>query len=239
MYKNENNLSESTHVRMFCQLLDDLLMNDTTIAFYDGETVSQATKRMKILTEDETEYGRRIDLIVKSQEAEEQYDLCSNEFKKTNVSIDVLTHQQSKNMRINACISNDINLLFGDNSTRINYFDFSGRQAYVSQLFNYDGCSVAYKVSSFLIPKNLVGLDQFRLSLITLYNWKKTTIDNGRKVIVQLSKSEEDYGLVDVSNDIFNQCSSSLSKNTVKHVPVLFSPSKGQKRSRSVVRDEE
>ena len=63
---------------MFSQLLDDLLMNDTSITFYDGETVSRSTKRMKLLTEDESEYGRRIDLIVKSKEAEEQYDLCSN-----------------------------------------------------------------------------------------------------------------------------------------------------------------
>lgn len=224
---------------MFSQLLDDLLMNDTSITFYDGETVSRSTKRMKILTEDESEYGRRIDLIVKSKEAEEQYDLCSNEFKKTNVPIDVLTHQQSKNLRINACISNDINLLFGNTNTRINYFDFSGRQAYVSQLFNFDGCSVAYKVGSFTIPKDLIGLEQFRFSLITLYNWKKCTIDNGRKVIVQLSKSEEDYGLIDVSNDILDYRSSPPPRNTVNHVSVLFSPSKGQKRTRSTVFVEE
>ncbi|KAI8088085.1 uncharacterized protein B0P05DRAFT_631421 [Gilbertella persicaria] len=75
---------------------------------------------MKILTEDES------DLILRSKEAEEQYGFCSNEFKKTGVSTDVLTHQQSKNLRINACISNDINLLFGNTNTRISYFDFSG-----------------------------------------------------------------------------------------------------------------
>lgn len=207
--------------------------------FYDGETVSRSTKRMKILTEDESEYGRWIDLIVKSKEAEEQYDLCSNEFKKTGVSTDVLTHQRSKNLRINACISNDINLLLGNTNTRINYFDFSGRRAYISQLFSFDGCSVAYKVGSFTIPKNLIGLDQFRFSLIALYNWKKCTIDNGRKVIVQLSKAEEDYGLVDVSNDILDYRSSSPPRNTVNHVLVHFSPSKGQKRTRSVVHAEE
>ncbi|KAG1080977.1 hypothetical protein G6F42_023131 [Rhizopus arrhizus] len=129
VYKKEENLSEATYIRMFSQLLDDLLMNDTSITFYNGETVSRSTKRMKTIMEDESEYGRRIDLIVKSKEAEEQYDLCSNEFKKANVSIDALTHQQSKNLRINACISNDINLLFGNTNTRINYFDFSEHSA--------------------------------------------------------------------------------------------------------------
>lgn len=54
--KDEQNLSEVTHVRMFTQLLDDLLMNDTSINFYDGETVSRSAKRMKILTGDESEY---------------------------------------------------------------------------------------------------------------------------------------------------------------------------------------
>lgn len=209
------------------------------ITFYDRETVSRSTKRMKILTEDESENGRRIDLILKSKEAEDQYDLCSNEFKKTNVSIDVLAHQQSKSLRINACISNDFILLFGNNNARINYFDFFGRQDYVSQLFKLDGCSLAYNVGLFTIPKDLIVLDQFRFSLITLYNWKKCTIDNGRKVIVQLSKSEEDYGLIDVSNDILDYRSSPLPRNTVNHVSVFFSLSKGQKRTRSTVFIEE
>jgi hypothetical protein len=77
--QKEHNLSEATHLRMFCQLLDDLLMTETSITFYDGETASKSTKRMKILTEDESDYGRRIDLIVKSKEAENQYDLFSND----------------------------------------------------------------------------------------------------------------------------------------------------------------
>lgn len=64
------------------------------------------------MNEDQCEYGRRIDLIVKSREDEEQYDLCPNELKKANVTIDTLNHQQSKNLRINACIMNEINLLF-------------------------------------------------------------------------------------------------------------------------------
>ena len=74
-------------VRMFTQLLDDLLINNTSIS--DGETVSKFTKRMKIVTEDESDYGRRIDLIVKSKKAEEQYNLSSNEFKQSNAAIDI------------------------------------------------------------------------------------------------------------------------------------------------------
>ncbi|KAI9032856.1 hypothetical protein CLU79DRAFT_693330, partial [Phycomyces nitens] len=130
-YKNEQKISEATHLRQFLRLLEDL-MQDTNINFYDGETVSRLTKRTKILTEDESEYGRQIGLIVRCKEAKGQYDICPNEFKKTGVSTDVLNHQQSKNLRINACISNIINLLLGNTNTRISYSDFSGRRAYIS-----------------------------------------------------------------------------------------------------------
>ena len=221
---------------MFMQLLDDLLMNDTSISFYDGETISRATKRMKIITENELEYGRRSDLIVKNKEAEEQYDLSSNEFKKTGMSHDILTRQQSKNLRINACIINDINLLLGNANSRINYFDFSGRQSYISQLFSFDGCFVAYKVGSFTIPKNLMQLNQFRFSLIALYRWKKCTIDNSKKVLFEILKAEDDYGLVEVSNDIVNY-RLSPPRDNVNHVQVVFSPSKGSKRTISVLQN--
>ncbi|CAO3680292.1 unnamed protein product [Rhizopus stolonifer] len=131
VYNNEKTLSKVTHLRMFEQLLDDLLMDTTSINFYDGEVMSRSTKRMKIVTENESEYGCRIDLIVKSKEAEEQYDLCSNEFKKTGVPHDILIRQQSKDLRINACIMIDINLLLCNTNTRNRHFDFSGRQSYI------------------------------------------------------------------------------------------------------------
>jgi hypothetical protein len=213
-------------------------MTTTNISFYDGETMSRSTKRMKTIIEDESEHGRRIDMIVKSKEAEEQYELCSNEFKKSGVSHDTLIHQQSKNLRINACIMNDINLLLSNTDTRTNYFDFTGRQSYISQLFSFEGCYVAYKVGSFVIPKNLMQLDQFRFSLINLYNWKKCTVDNSNNVLLALSKEEEEYGLVEVSNDIVNY-RLSPPRDSVKHVQVHFSPSKDSKRTRAVFENQE
>ncbi|KAI9365278.1 hypothetical protein BD770DRAFT_406513 [Pilaira anomala] len=59
-------LSEATHLRKFSQLLDGLMTNSTSIIFYNPEAVSSSTKRMKIFTEDDTDYGRRIDLIVRN-----------------------------------------------------------------------------------------------------------------------------------------------------------------------------
>ncbi|CAO3625364.1 unnamed protein product [Mucor hiemalis] len=170
VYSNESKLSEATHVRMFTQILDELLMDETSLAFYDGETVSQSTKRMKLMNEDQCEYGRRIDLIDKSREDEEQYDLCSNEFKKANVTIATLNHQHSKNLRINACIMNEINLLFRNYNTRVN-------RAYASQLPSCDGCSSAHKAGNFTIPKDFIWLGQYYLFWVTLCHWNKSTMD--------------------------------------------------------------
>lgn len=42
--------------------------------------MSKSTKRMKQMTGDDLDYGRRRDMVVKTREnEEEQYDLCSDE----------------------------------------------------------------------------------------------------------------------------------------------------------------
>ncbi|KAI7902934.1 uncharacterized protein BX663DRAFT_434371, partial [Cokeromyces recurvatus] len=131
----------------------------------DGEAVSNATKRMPTMTVDKVDYGRRIDLILESKDEEQQYELAAND----SASNDVLKYQQSNDIRINACIKNEIDLLLNNNNTQINYLDFDGRHAYILQLFSFEGCFVTFKVDSFKIPKNLIGLSNFRSSLINLY----------------------------------------------------------------------
>ncbi|KAI7893718.1 uncharacterized protein EV154DRAFT_500568 [Mucor mucedo] len=49
-----------------------------------------------------------------------------NEFKRRDVLTDVKLHQQNKNIRINACIINDINILLCNNDAQTVYFDFEG-----------------------------------------------------------------------------------------------------------------
>ncbi|KAI8642007.1 hypothetical protein BD408DRAFT_417202 [Parasitella parasitica] len=50
------------------------------------------------------EFGRRIDLIVNCSRLGVTVELCSIEFKRQDASKSVVTHQQSKNARINSCI---------------------------------------------------------------------------------------------------------------------------------------
>lgn len=104
IYNNENMFLEATYLRKFEEILDKLLFSCSSLTYVEGEGVCQSTRRMEILTESESEYGRRIDLLIKSTNLEEQYDICSNEFKKSNVTTEIKLHQHSKNMCINARI---------------------------------------------------------------------------------------------------------------------------------------
>lgn len=108
--------------------------------------------------------------------------LCFDEFKKANVDDLLLIHQQSKNLRINTCIINDINLLLKNYDTVIPYFDFTGRRAYISQLFGYKDCYVVNKVAEFTIPKTLIHLNQFHFFLMALSIWKYCTVDNDEAI---------------------------------------------------------
>lgn len=235
-YQNEAVMSEASHLRMFVSLPNDLLMTTKSISLHDGEMVSRATQRMKIMTGEDNNYDGRIDLIVRSKQEEQQYKLCSNEFKKLDVSLKIQIHQQSKNIRINACIINELNLLLANADTSINYFNFCGRQAYIAQMFNFSSCLVSFKVGSFTIPKNLAKLDHFRSSLIDLYNWKKCTMDNSNKVAHALARESEKYGISDISFDVTSP-SMSPPRNAVPMVQVKFSPSKGFKRIRDVFKE--
>lgn len=58
-------------------------------------------------------YSRKIDLLLKYDE-NESIDLCSNEWKNTKVTSDLKLKQQSKNMKVNACIINNLQRKYGD-----------------------------------------------------------------------------------------------------------------------------
>lgn len=70
----------------------------TRFSFRDGETVSHCTKKKQIVNEEEVDYGRHIDLLVTSEQVEDDDDveLGFIEFKKANESDSVLSYQQSK-----------------------------------------------------------------------------------------------------------------------------------------------
>ncbi|KAL0144040.1 hypothetical protein V8B55DRAFT_1353287 [Mucor lusitanicus] len=103
--------SENMYQRKFAELMNIILFEDEDdIAIYDGETISQASQRMKILNQDEVDSGRRMDMLSKTKYNDTVIEICSTEFKKLAAS--------TKKKRL-----------------PIEYMDWRGRVGYMVQLF--------------------------------------------------------------------------------------------------------
>lgn len=121
----------------------EVLFEDSGLAIKDGKSSCSSTRNMQIINQYETEYGRRIDLLVVA-EGDEEHELCSVEFKKHNVDNTTMIKQQSRNARINYCILNEMHLLANNTDTTITYMNFSGRSGYIAQLFKHDNRYVVH-----------------------------------------------------------------------------------------------
>ncbi|KAI8642005.1 hypothetical protein BD408DRAFT_443839 [Parasitella parasitica] len=117
------------------------------------------------------------------------------------------------------------------------YFDFEGRNGYLVDLFTHRNCFIAYKVGSFYIPKRLVDLDKFRNSLITLSNWKESTINVSSQVIRSLGRNGDKYALADVAIDLFEEDPSTPLRPSVKFISLHLSPTNGSKRTRTIFKN--
>ena len=93
------------------------------VHFFSGETGSASSKveievnRAIFQTNDsKPSYSRKIDLLLKTKELKKPIELSSNEWKRASASTDVQLNQQCKNLRVNACILNNLNK-FGINES--------------------------------------------------------------------------------------------------------------------------
>ncbi|CAO3666388.1 unnamed protein product [Rhizopus microsporus] len=105
--------SELAYLRKFEGLLE-VIMDDTELMLLDGESVCISTRdslRSMLKENENTEYGRRIDLLVSCAHSETTIGLCSIEFKREDAGNSLIIHQQSKNARVNSCILSSINSL--------------------------------------------------------------------------------------------------------------------------------
>ncbi|KAI8087073.1 hypothetical protein BDF21DRAFT_413681 [Thamnidium elegans] len=194
---------------------------------------------MQIIHDAEIADGKHKDLLLASNIKEanegeiEDIELCSIGFKKTNERESALRRQQHKNIRTNACILNHIGLLVEDPTLPIAYLDFSGRSAYIVQLFRYQDCFVSHKIGDFGMMKSLLELDLFRRYILNLYTWKQCVVNTNNTVLLAHLNQVSQYSMIDVSDDRDIESVSSP-KYTVKSIKVILSPSKGSKRKRSV-----
>ncbi|KAI9356389.1 hypothetical protein BD770DRAFT_458130 [Pilaira anomala] len=153
----------------------------------------------------------------------------------------MLRTQQNKNIqagtvRINACIFNDTSLLVRNTLLPIVYLDFSDRCTYIVQLFKFQDCIVAHNVSSFLIMKSLLEVENSKAQVIILYTWRQYVIDYNNQLYLARINQISKYVLADVV-DISPIRSPT---HEVKPVKIFLSPSKKcSKRIRSVFEHDE
>jgi hypothetical protein len=114
-----------TYQRKFANILDTLL-EDEDVTVYDGEKVSKDTQRIQTLNEDE-DNGRKIDLLTKTKYGDVVIELCSIKFKVQDANDNISKKQQSKNIRTNISMLNNINNI-NKQSSNILYMDWRGRE---------------------------------------------------------------------------------------------------------------
>ncbi|KAI7894668.1 uncharacterized protein EV154DRAFT_69116 [Mucor mucedo] len=137
LWDDDDNASEMTHYRRVASLLD-VVFKKTGIRLHDGETGSKSTKLERetnkaiFHTKDTSPtYPRKIDLLLKCNDAKTDIEMSSNEWKRASVSKNVQLMQQCKNLRINTVILKNLKKL-GVNKTLS--MDWTGNSGYIYQL---------------------------------------------------------------------------------------------------------
>ncbi|KAI7860651.1 hypothetical protein BDC45DRAFT_430168, partial [Circinella umbellata] len=198
----------------------------TDLILSDGENVCVSTQDSlrSIMEEDElTEFGRRIDLLINCSRLGVTVELCSIEFKKQDACKSVVTHQQSKNARINSCILSSINSLIRNSSNQILSFDFVGITGYMTQMCCYEDVMFSQRVTDLHIPTDIFELDILRSTLKHLYMWKSHIIRLSVEVIKSLYSNKRKYSLVETCDDDSNK-SSRLSPPPIHLNSVFMTP---------------
>ncbi|KAG1456394.1 hypothetical protein G6F46_007640 [Rhizopus delemar] len=230
-YERELKLSEASHLHAFKNVLRPLL-DDSRIILKDGETVLVSTQRMQIINGVDITYGRRIDiLVVCDLETDNGIEMCSIEFKKSNVTEATLQQQQNKNLRINACILNNIHLFTENTDHQLIYFDFAGKSTYMIQLYRYENCIVGHKIGNFSLISSLVELEQLRKSVKNLYAWREFVVNLGNTLALSRVNQSYKYNMIEVS-DYASTTPVRSPKRKVDPINVFFTPSNQSKRTK-------
>ncbi|KAI8879491.1 hypothetical protein K501DRAFT_276486 [Backusella circina FSU 941] len=191
-----NNYAEMTYQQKFANILD-IILEDEDITVYDGEKVSKDTQQIQILNEDE-DNGRKIDLLTKTKYGDVVIELCSIEFKVQDATHNISKKQQSKNIRKNISILNNVNNI-NNQSSNILYMDWKGRESYLVQVFQFKDIMVSYFVEDLYIPKDLMEPNDFRNTLQYLCFWRDSVVKLSNETRLAAYKEKRKYIVSDIS----------------------------------------
>lgn len=198
IWAREHKFCEATSVRKFQEILD-ILFKNTKIFAKDGEASSESAKSNQIISEDGTQYGRKLDVLILSEQNDhDDIEVCSNEFKKPDATSTMKCYQQSKNLRLNACIWKRLFDISEKKNLSVDYFDFIGRRGILTQLFYHKNNFVGHALCQFVIVNSLVELEILHKSILNLYKWRRTVKKTSHFISTAIAHQVNKYTLADI-----------------------------------------
>ena len=212
------------------ELLLTILFQGHNISIVSGETVSEATLRAAAANDRSTsDYGRRIDILVHDSCYGIRNEYCCIEFKRQDATAGLLAHQQSKSIRINGAILNDLRAKTNADDIDLIYMEFWGVDGYISGLKHFEDVNLVDQISPIHLPVSLVELEDFRATIKYLYKWRQHILHQSRKLALGVFKEKRKYETVDISRPSTPICLSPGRMPTSEPLNMYYFPSKSKK----------
>ncbi|CAO3588296.1 unnamed protein product [Absidia cylindrospora] len=203
--------SELTIYRRLAALLD-ILFDGTAVIMFDGEHACEATKlsidfnKAVFCPFDKSNtYGRKIDLLLKSGQGMKQcVELAANEWKRGDVRQDLKIYQQSKNLRSNASILQQLLTTCDPHPDHVIVMDFIGNFGYLYMLKHNQltGCYVSQVLSPLIIPSHIDGLNSFKVTLDYFFKMQSFFKNTTKTLNQALLKQEMEHALPTLSSPL-------------------------------------
>ncbi|KAI7865007.1 hypothetical protein BDF14DRAFT_1111896 [Spinellus fusiger] len=165
-----------------CATMLDYVFSGSKLCILDGEPGCLATKEHILLnhslyplSEDDalsTSAIRKVDAIVVTYEKKEMIELSTNEWKKASATQSIAMKQQSKNLRTNLTILNQLKRRYSIKTKNVVAMDFVGSTGYMYSLEEKNGVHIANLVKRLLLPTSKKEIKHIPETINTLFKFK-------------------------------------------------------------------
>ncbi|KAG0177365.1 hypothetical protein DFQ29_004938 [Apophysomyces sp. BC1021] len=125
---------------------------------------------------------RKIDAMIATEVKKERVELSTNEWKKRNVSSAIAVKQQSKNLRFNLPILNQLERKFNIQTKNILAMDFVSCEGYLYSLEKKEGVAVAALVKELIIPTKKSEIEHVFQTINALFTLKNHVLKLAEEV---------------------------------------------------------
>lgn len=170
----------------------DVLFEGYDIEIRSGENVCQSTCTV-ISTNDSIDsgFGRRIDILISNARYSVETEYCAIEFKRQAADKRLLSHQQSKNIRVNGSILIDLSAKCKDNDIYLVYMSWWGAGGYIAGISRYNDINIVDQIATLHIPVDCIEIDDFRDTVKYLYRLREHIPKQSQIVALSLFKKKE------------------------------------------------